>query len=615
MPHAFSERLAEGALLCDGAMGTVLYARGVPLDACFDVLNLNNPRVVQGVHADYIGAGADAIETNTFGANRFKLAVHGLESQVREINRRGARLARDVRESAGRDVWVLGSMGPLGKYLEPIGTVTADEAREAFREQAEALLEGGVDAFVVETFSDLAEMALAVQAIRAVTDLPVIAQMAFTDEGVTFMGRPPAEVARTVRALGVQALGANCSVGSSTLYDVLERMVPESGGLPLAIQPNAGLPSRIGERLIYLSSPAYMADYAGRMVEAGARLVGGCCGTTPAHTAAMRETLDRRIPSPRRVVARAPAPRPAPVETTGIARMLPPTPLARKLEAREFVVTVELDPPRGHTVDKLVQGAKLLKEKGVEIVDINDGSLGRVRMSVLATALLIRDHTGLDINMHFTCRDRNLMGIQADLLGAHALDIRNILAMTGDPPRTGDYANATAVFDVDGVGLIGILRRMNEGLDATGSSIGDPTAFCIGAALNPAAEDAEREIERMHRKIEAGARWLQTQPVYDLDALEGFLARAGRIPVPVLVGILPLHSFRHAEFLHNEVPGITVSDAARARLRDAGDGALRAGIDMAQRLVAEVRRRHAGAYLMPSFGRFEVVAEVLDALH
>src|SRR5919201_1379581 len=572
MSHAFSERLAEGALLCDGAMGTVLYARGVPLDACFDVLNLNNPRVVQGVHADYIGAGADAIETNTFGGNRFKLAVHGLEGQVREINRRGARLARDVRESAGRDVWVLGSIGPLGKYLEPIGTVTADEAREAFREQAEALLEGGIDAFIVETFSDLAEITLAVQAIGAVTDLPVITQMAFTDESVTFMGRPPAEVARTLRALGVQALGANCSVGSSTLYDVLERMVPESGGLPLAIQPNAGLPSGIGERLISLSSPAYMADYAGRMVEAGARLVGGCCGTTPAHTAAMRETLDRRIPAPRRVVARAPAPRPAVVETPGIARTLPPTPLARKLAAREFVVTVELDPPRGHTVDKLVQGAKLLKEKGVEIVDINDGSLGRVRMSVLATALLIRDHTGLDINMHFTCRDRNLMGIQADLLGAH-------------------------------------------GLDATGSSIGDPTAFCIGAALNPAAEDPEREIDRMHRKIEAGARWLQTQPVYDLEVLEAFLARAGRIPVPVLVGILPLHSFRHAEFLHNEVPGITVPDAARARLRDAGDGALRAGIDMAQRLVAEVRQRHAGAYLMPSFGRFEVVAEVLDALH
>src|SRR3989440_10239950 len=310
MPHAFSERLAEGALLCDGAMGTVLYARGVPLDACFDVLNLNNPRVVQGVHADYIAAGADAIETNTFGANRFKLAVHGVEAQVREINRRGARLARDVRESAGRDVWVLGSIGPLGKYLEPLGAVTADEAREAFREQAEALLEGGVDAFVVETFSDLAEIALAVEAIRAITDLPGIPQMAFTDEGVTFMGRPPVEVARALRALGVQALGANCSVGSSTLYDVLERMVAEAGGLPLAIQPNAGLPSRIGERLIYLSSPGYMADYAGRMVEAGARLVGGCCGTTPAPIAAMREGVGRRAPAAPRPPGRPAGARP-----------------------------------------------------------------------------------------------------------------------------------------------------------------------------------------------------------------------------------------------------------------------------------------------------------------
>src|SRR5437588_4282220 len=616
MSYELSRRLGAGPLLCDGAMGTLLYARGVSLDACFDVLNLNNPRVVQSIHADYIAAGADCIETNTFGANRFKLAVHGLEKQVREINRRGAALARDVRESSGRDVFVLGSIGPLGKYLAPLGTVTRDEALAAFREQAEALLEGGVDGFIVETFSDLEEVALAVAAIRAITDVPIIAQMAFTDDGVTFTGRPAAEVARALRGLPVQALGANCSVGSSTLYEVLEQMHAEAGGLPLCIQPNAGLPSRIGERLIYLSSPGYMAEYAERMVNAGARLVGGCCGTTPQHTAAMRETLDRLLPGPRRVVARGPVTaRPAAVETPGLARTLPPTPLARKLGAREFVVTVELDPPRGHTVDKLVQGAKLLKEKGVEIVDINDGSLGRVRMSVLATALLIRDHTGLDVNMHFTCRDRNLMGMQADLLGAHALDIRNILAMTGDPPRTGDYANATAVFDVDGVGLIGILRRMNEGLDATGSSIGDSTAFCIGAALNPAAEDPDREIERMHRKIEAVAAWLLTQPVYDLDALEGFLARAGRIPVPVLVGILPLHSFRHAEFLHNEVPGITVPDAARARLRDAGDGALRAGIDMARALVAEVRRRHAGAYLMPSFGRFEVVAEVLDALH
>jgi homocysteine S-methyltransferase len=293
----------------------------------------------------------------------------------------------------------------------------------------------------------------------------------------------------------------------------------------------------------------------------------------------------------------------------------PPTALQRKLDAGEFVVTVELDPPRGHTVDKLVQGAKLLKERGVEIVDINDGSLGRVRMSVLATALLVRDGTGLDVNMHFTCRDRNLMGIQADLLGAHALDIRNILAMTGDPPRAGDYANATAVFDLDGVGLIEVLRRMNEGIDATGNPIGDPTSFCVGAALNPAADDVDREIERFHRKVQAGARWVQTQPVYDLTQLDRFLERAGGSPIPVLVGVLPLHSFRHAEFLHNEVPGITIPDVVRARLREAGDRALPVGIALAQALVAEVRGRYAGAYLMPSFGRFEVVAEVLDAVH
>jgi homocysteine S-methyltransferase len=615
MPHAFSRRLAEGPLLCDGATGTLLYARGVPLDACFDVLNVHQPTLVQSVHADYIAAGADCIETNTFGANRFKLAVHGLAGEVRTINLRGARLARDARESAGRDVFVLGSMGPLGKYLAPLGTVTAEEARAAFREQAEALLEGGVDAFIVETFSDLAEIALAVEAIRSITDLPVVAQMAFTEDLVTFTGRPAAEVARVLRGLGVDALGANCSVGSSTLFEVLEQMVGEAGGVPLSIQPNAGLPSRIGERLMYLSSPAYMAEYAGRMIDAGARMVGGCCGTTPQHTAAMREVLDRKAPVRRRVAA-------APVtvrvlerlEDAGVRASPPPTVLARKLAAGEFVITVELDPPRGHNVDKLIQGAKLLRERGVEIVDINDGSLGRVRMAVLPTALLVREATGLDVNMHFTCRDRNLMGIQADLLGAHALGIRNILAMTGDPPRTGDYVNATAVFDVDAIGLLETIRRMNEGQDATGNSIGEPTAFCAGAALDPAAHDQAREIERLRRKVEAGARWVQTQPVYDLEVLDRFLERAGGAPVPVIVGVLPLHSFRHAEFLHNEVPGISIPDRVRARLRDAGDGALRAGIEMAQRLVQEIRRRHAGVYLMPSFGRFEVVAEVLDAL-
>jgi homocysteine S-methyltransferase len=613
MAHAFSRRLAEAPLLCDGATGTLLYGRGVPLDTCFDALNLNDPKLVQSLHADYIAAGADAIETNTFGANRFRLATYGLAGDVRAINLRAAKLARDVRESAGRDVFVLGSMGPLGRYLAPLGNVTHDEAREAFREQAEALLEGGVDAFIIETFADLTEITLAVEAIRAVSDLPVVAQMAFTEDLVTFTGRTPAEVARTLRSLGVDALGANCSVGSSTLYEVLEHMLPEAGAVPLAFQPNAGLPSRVGERLMYLSSPAYMAEYAGRMIAAGARIVGGCCGTTPQHIAAMREVLDRQAPVRRREAAPPVRVRER-LDVTPVGASAEPTVLERKLRAGEFVVSVELDPPRGHTVDKLIHGARLLKERGVEIVDINDGSLGRVRMAVLPTAMLVREAAGLDINMHFTCRDRNLMGIQGDLLGAYALGIRNILAMTGDPPRAGDYMNATAVFDVDAIGLLEIIRRLNEGQDATGNGIGGPTAFCAGAALDPGAPDPEREIARLHRKVEAGARWVQTQPVYDLQVLDRFLARAGGVGVPVLVGVLPLHSSRHAEFLHNEVPGITIPDHVRARLRESGEGALRVGIEMAQQLVREIRGRYAGAYLMPSFGRFEVVAEVLDAL-
>lgn len=614
MAPPFVTALADRPLLGDGAMGTMLYARGVPFDACFDVLNVTEPKIVQSIHAEYIQAGADCVETNTFGANRFKLAAHGSAARVRELNRAGARLARDVRESMGRDVFVLGSMGPLGRYLAPIGAVDPEEARGAFYEQAEGLLEGGVDAFVVETFSDPVEMEQAVLAIRALTDLPIVTQVAFTDDLVTFFGRAPAAVVRALRALPVEVVGANCSVGSSTLYDILEQMLPEAGGLPIAIQPNAGLPSRVGERLIYLSSPAYMADYAAKMVTAGARLVGGCCGTTPEHIRAMRAALDRLVPA--RAGARVEAvrrPRVETIEAPSLMMTARPTAIERKIDGGEFLVSVELDPPRGHNIEKLVQGAKLLKERGVEIVDINDGSLGRVRMSVLPTAILVREATGLDITMHFTCRDRNLMGIQADVLGAHAMDIRNILAMTGDPPRAGDYMNATAVFDVDAVGLIRILSGMNRGLDATGNSIGEPTSFCVGIALNPGAAEPERELDRFLAKVEAGARWAQTQPVYDLEVLDRFFART-RPPIPIVVGLLPLHSYRHAEFLHNEVPGITVPDAVRRRMRDAGERGLHIGIETAQTLLADVRSRHAGAYLMPSFGRFEVVAEVLEAL-
>jgi homocysteine S-methyltransferase len=516
----------------------------------------------------------------------------------------------------GRDVLVLGSLGPLGRYLRPLGSVSEDEALAAFREQAEGLLDGGVDGFVAETFSDLREIRLAVRAIRSVSaDLPIVAQVAFTEECVTFVGDRPAEVARELAALPVQAIGANCSVGSSVLYDVLVLLRDAAPGVPVCVQPNAGLPTRLGERLMYLSSPAYMAEMAGRMLDAGARLVGGCCGTTPAHIRAMREVIDRHVPDrarPRRAVLVSP---PASLAEPASCRVAAePTRLQRSLTAGDFLVTVELDPPRGHNIEKLVRGAALLAERGVDVVDINDGSLGRVRMAVLPTARLVSEATGLDINLHLTCRDRNLMGLQAELLGAHALGIRNILAMTGDPPRAGDYVSTTAVFDVDAVGLVRIIGGMNRGVDATGNSIGAPTAFATGVALDPSAPDPGREVERFLAKVEAGAMWAQTQPVYDLDTLERFLDRVGQPPVPIVVGILPLHSARHAEFLHNEVPGITVPAPLRARLRAADDRGLRVGIEAAQALLAEVRRRHAGAYLMPSFGRFEVVVEVLEAL-
>jgi homocysteine S-methyltransferase len=612
--QALLDRLAERPLLADGAMGTMLYARGVPVDACFDVLNVLDPRVVQAVHREYVAAGADCLETNTFGANRFKLAASGHEARVREINRQGARLCREVRETMGRDVLVLGSLGPLGKYLAPIGTVTEDEAREAFREQAEALAEGGVDGFVAETFSDLRELALAVSAMRAVSaDLPIVAQTAFTDERLTFLGQTPGDVARTLAALPVQVIGANCGVGSSVLYDVLLLLREAAPDLPVAIQPNAGLPSRLGGRLIYLSSPTYMAEYAGRMLDAGARLVGGCCGTTPGHIQALRETVDRHVPDQSRA-RRAVFLAPAVVERPALGPTVEPSRFLQRLRAREFVVTVELDPPRGHQIEKLVQGAKLLAERGVGVVDINDGSLGRVRMSVLSTAILVREATGLDINMHFTCRDRNLMGIQADLLGAHALGIRNILAMTGDPPRAGEYTNATAVFDVDAVGLVRVIRQMNAGLDAGGHSIGEPTGFGVGVALDPGVADPGREVERLRAKVEAGAMWVQTQPVYDLEALESFLARLGPVPVPIVVGVLPLHSSRHAEFLHNEVPGITIPEETRTAMREAGEHGAEVGLELSLSLLAEVDHLVAGTYIMPSFGRYEQAAELVRRL-
>ena len=538
--------------------------------------------------------------------------MHGLRRRVREINLRGAKLARDVRESMGRDVFVLGSIGPLGKYLAPLGSVEPEEARAAFLEQAEGLLEGGVDAFVVETFSDLVEMQLAVEAIRALTDLPIVAQVAFTDDGVTFFGRAPpprwsarcascpsrrsAPTARSARARSTTSSSRCCRrPGGLPRRHPAQRRPAEPDGraahLPLLARVHGGLRGADGRG----AARGWSADAAARRPSTSA-------------PCARRSTASRPGAARPRGRARRGAPGWRPPSPPALPTTAAPTLLQRKLDAGEFLVTVELDPPRGHNIEKLVQGAKLLKERGVEIVDINDGSLGRVRMSVLPTAILVREATGLDINMHFTCRDRNLMGIQADVLGAHALDIRNILAMTGDPPRTGDYVNATAVFDVDAIGLIRILAGMNRGLDATGNSIGEPTSFCVGVGAQPGGGRARPRDGALPRQG-GGGRAVGADPARLRSRGAGAVLRAARgSPIPVVVGILPLHSSRHAEFLHNEVPGITVPDAVRARMQEAGERGLRAGIETAQALAratcaAASRRRLPHAVVRPLRGR------------
>jgi homocysteine S-methyltransferase len=619
--HPFLTRLERGPILADGAMGTLLYERGIPFDRSFDLLNLTDAAIVQGIHRDYIRAGAELIETNTFGANRFRLAAHGANESARRVSRAGAQLARNAREEVGESVFVAGSIGPLGKPVAPLGTITREEAFEAYQEQAEGLVEGGVDLLIVETQTDLAEAAIAVDAVRAVTDLPLVLMMTFTEDGRTLYGAYPEDVARAIDGGRVQVLGANCSVGPQALYDIVTRLRRRST-LPIAVMPNAGLPRYVNGRFVYLSSPEYMADYAARFAEAGARLIGGCCGTTPLHVRKMREALRRGAVSSHGAAAaaievEAPAAPTPPIEREELHPSGDPaarTGLSRKLANREFVVSVEVDPPRGARPKKMIEGAQLLKRAGVDVINVADSPMARVRMSSIALASMITNQVGIETILHFTCRDRNLMGIQSDLMGAHALGIRNILALTGDPPRAGDYPNATAVFDVDSVGLIGVLKRLNAGSDLGGNSIGEPTTFVIGCAVNPTSETLEQELERFSRKIEAGAEFAMTQPLYELDTLVRFLDRLGKKRIPVLLGLLPLQSHRHAEFLHNEVPGINIPDHARAAMRDAGEKGIEVGVEMCRKLLLEARDLVQGAYLMPSFGRYEVVARVAEAV-
>ncbi|MFN8632849.1 MAG: bifunctional homocysteine S-methyltransferase/methylenetetrahydrofolate reductase [Chloroflexota bacterium] len=614
MRSPFLDRLERGPLLGDGAMGSQLYARGVPYDRCFDELNLTDPALVQRIHREYIRAGAEMIETNTYGANRFKLAQYGLEDRVRDINFRAVKLAREAREECGEPVFLAGAIGPLGLAISPVGTIEAEDARRAFREQADALLEAGADLIVLETFGDLQELREAIVAVQAACDLPIVAQVSLTDDGRLLTGEGPADVARLLASFQVDVMGVNCGVGPQSTLDAVQQMA-----LPLFAQlsamPNAGAPSRLEGRYLYYSTPEYFAEYARRFVDAGVRLIGGCCGTTPAHVTAMRQALAEQTTDRPPTIAFSAPPAPTPTsDAIESAVSVEPTQLQRALAERKFVVSVELDPPKGLNPTRIVNGAALLADVGVDCINIGDSPMARVRMGCVGLALHIQRRVGLDTIIHFTTRDRNLMALQSELLGAHSHGIRNILALTGDPPRMGNLPQAKAVWDVDSIGLIKILKRMNEGQDWAGNSIGMQAQFFVGCAVNPVADDLELELDRFHRKIEAGADYVMCQPLYDMDQLVAFLNRVGKIPVPFLLGVMPLQSYRHAEFLHNELPGVSIPDHLRERMRLAGDQGILEGIRQSQEFLADAQAHCDGTYLMPSFGRYEMVAELVKVL-
>ncbi len=620
----FRQRIAERPLLVDGGMGTLLFSRGVPQRACLEELVVSRPELVESAHREYLEAGADLIETLSFGANRRRLAAWGLGGQAAELNRRAAQRARAAREISGRDALVGGSVGPLGPPARGGSTIGEAETRAVFREQIEGLLEGGADAIVLETFSDLASLLLAVDEARGASDLPVIASLTFGEELRLADGTTPAEAAAALERAGVEAIGVNCGAGPSACLDALVAMaLPREGGPARSIMPNAGLSQRLEGRFLFAASPAYFGATTGRMLDAGARIVGGCCGTSPEHIAAMRAAIDAAgsaaaVEAPAAVRARN-----APIaERVGGAAWSddaapPPTRLAERLASGRFVVSVEIDPPRSIRIDRTIEAARLLRDAGVDAVNVSDSAMARVRMSALSVAFGIQHDLDLECLVHCTTRDRNLMALESELLGAHALGVRNIIALTGDPPRIGDYPTGTGVWDVDSIGLIEILTRLNRAEDPSGGSIGQRAGFTIACALDSTAADAATEWDRLERKLAAGAHLIMTQPLYSVGQVEAMLDEArrrfgpGGFPVPVLLGVLPLVSTRHAEFLHNEVPGITIPSEARDAMRSAAERGSEVGIEMADELLGAVEGEVAGTYIMPSFGRYEQCAELV----
>jgi methionine synthase / methylenetetrahydrofolate reductase(NADPH) len=618
MANRFMDMLEEqGVVVFDGAVGTMLFEHGVFINRSFDQLNLTSPDLVRDIHSRYLAAGAMVVETNTFGANRFKLQPFDLHREVQEINRRGALIAR---EAAGDKGFVAGSVGPLGVRIEPWGPTSLDEARAAFREQIDALLGAGVDAVVLETFTDLAEMRQALAAFAEAraklgVEVPVIASMTVDREGNSLYGTEPENFGPKLESWGAEIVGLNCSVGPRPMLDTLERLRAVTTR-PLSVMPNAGLPSEVDGRTIYICSPDYMANYARRFVQVGARIVGGCCGTTPEHIRAIADSIRQISGESRSMVARAATVvrrDSVPPQTVALSER---SRLAAKVVKGEFVASVELAPPQGWDLDRILKSAAAVRDAGFDAVNIPDGPRASARMGSLAMAALVEREAGIETVMHYACRDRNLVGMQSDLLGAYALGLRNLLIITGDPPILGDYPHATAVFDVDAIGLTNMVHRLNTGLDLGGRSIGKPTGFLIAVGVNPTALSPDKELSRFHWKVDAGAELAITQPVFDSRQLLDFLARVdAQDRIPVLAGIWPLQSLRNAEFLANEVPGVSVPKSVLDRMAAARETETEA--EEGERIAIEIMEQVSGAVqgiqVAAPFGRIQSAINVLEA--
>ncbi len=611
----FRERLKRGPILCDGAMGTLLDLYDFS-ERPHEIQNIKNPKTVERIHREYIEAGAEIIETNTFSANRFRLAQYHLEDRLRDINRAGVEIAR---RAAGDSVYVAGSVGPTGKLLEPIGKIKLSQARSSFKEQIEILLEAGVDLLILETFVSLHELDEAITAAKELTTIPIVAQKAFPEDGSILAGSFPLEVVEHLLSRGVDVIGANCTVGPQRMYSIIRTMYKD--GVVLSAQPAAGIPTLQDGRSVYHTTPEYLATYARELVQAGVTLIGACCGSTPAHIRAIRKTLDELAGIPSSSVSVRDAPpisqgrkQPVREEVAGLHE-LPDTPslFARNI-GKKFLVTAELDVPRGLDMSSVIDGARYLHRHGVDAINLTDGARARLRISSIALSYLMQKEVGIEAMTHLTSRDRNMIGLQAELLGAHALGLRNILCITGDPTSIGDYPHATSVFDVDSIGLIRAISAMNAGKDLMGNSIEQRTSFMIACAANPKADDMDREVRRLAKKIEAGADIVFTQPMYEMNTLEQFVRRTEQWKKPIMLGVLPLRSYRHAEFLHNEIPGMTIPEGIREKLRTAGDKGSSVGIHLTKEFLREARHLVAGAYLMPPFKKYDVVPQILEAI-